>query len=113
MRIPIMGLKKLGYNVVHEIESAEAVRNFLNDPRKFDLVITKLSMPEISGVEIGKKIVSTRLYLPLLLCLEPHEKLDNDIAKKTGIVKLLHKPLNLRQLTQTIREIFGTSQYGI
>lgn len=113
MKLPVMGLEKMGYDVILIGETSKAFAIFIDAPHKFDLVIVKLSMPEIDGIELGRKIRDIRKDIQILLCMEPHEILENKTAKALGITKLIHKPVTIRKLTQIVREIFGTSQIGI
>ena len=110
IRIPVLALKKLKYTLSIISESNEAVTSFKADPQLYDLVIAKQSMPEMTGIKICKKLKNIRNNIPLILYMEEHETIETEPTGKSGILRYFNKPLKVRQLTQAVREIIGSSR---
>jgi PleD family two-component response regulator len=61
-------LSKLGYTVITRSSSTEALDLFQKDPDKFDLVVTDMTMPGITGDRLAQKIMEIRHDIPIILC---------------------------------------------
>jgi len=109
LRLPVMALEKLGYTVTTVNSSLQALDLFRSHPQQFDLVITDLTMPEMTGIEMCREVGSIRPDIPLILCIEGDETVETRTVEELGIRKFLRKPLTVRQLMQTIREVLSTS----
>jgi PAS domain S-box-containing protein len=105
LKLPIMALKKLNYRVTVISESREALNRIRTDSQQFDVVITALTMPEMTGTDLCREAMRIRPDIPLILCTEAYESVETRTAEEVGIVRFLQKPLKIRQLTQTLREV--------
>ena len=97
-------LDKLGYRVSVFQSSQVALEYFSKDPRAFDLVISDLWMPELTGVELCRAIRASRPEIPILICTGNPENISAEEAQELAISGLAHKPLVLRQFANLIRE---------
>jgi PAS domain S-box-containing protein len=61
-------LKRLGYHVTPRTSSIEALEAFRAQPDKFDLVITDMTMPNMTGAELAPKLLDIRPDIPIILC---------------------------------------------
>ncbi len=111
-RLPLMALEKLGYRVTITRTSREALHQVQTDPQQFDLVIMDSMMPEISGLDLCRKLRQLRPDLPMIMFLEPEESVEFRPGDRIGSLKLLRKPVNIRQLTQTLREVLLESPHN-
>ncbi len=100
-------LTSLGYSVVVSTDPIEAIEIFSRRRTKFDLVITDLSMPNISGLEVAKKLKQVRPDIPMLLCTGFAEALTPEKLKEAGIGNFLIKPVTPSALGKAVREILG------
>jgi len=82
----------------------EAFELFSKTPEEFDLVITDLTMPQISGVVLAKKLLNTRPDIPVILSTGYSNVIDDQEAKNLGIRGLLLKPASIRELDAAIRK---------
>ena len=98
-------LTQLGYEVVATTSSLEALQIFKNEPRKFDLVITDYTMPDMTGLDLAKKLLKVRKDIPIILCTGYNKDISPDKAKKAGIKEFLLKPQRTRELDLTIRRV--------
>ncbi len=100
-------LTSIGYNVTTCISSVMAVEMVNNSPETFDLVITDLNMPIMSGTEVIEKIKALRPDIPVILCTG-HSEISSEEAKDFGIDRIICKPVSHLELTKTIRHLLDS-----
>ncbi|RLB77890.1 MAG: sensory box histidine kinase/response regulator protein, partial [Deltaproteobacteria bacterium] len=98
-------LEGLGYHVTARTSSVEALETFRAAPDKFDLVITDTTMPNMTGVELAKKLMEIRSDIPIIICTGFSEKISEDKAKAMGIRGFLMKPIVRDQIAGKIRKL--------
>ena len=98
-------LVRLGYQVTARTDSLEALGLFRQTPDKFDLVITDMTMPAMTGDVLAAKIISIRPHIPVIVCTGYSERIDKDIIKKIGIKELAMKPLVMKDIAEMIRRV--------
>ena len=98
-------LRALGYQIIKKISSLEALDVFSSQPDRFDLVITDMTMPSMTGVELARQMLTIQPNLPIILCTGFSELINDEKAKAMGIKKLLMKPISQNQLGIAIREV--------
>ena len=96
-------LEYLGYEVVTKSGSLEALEAFNATPAQFDLVITDLTMPNMTGLELATKMRAVRDDIPIILCTGFSESLTEEKIKNSGIKGLLMKPLSINDLANACR----------
>jgi PAS domain S-box-containing protein len=101
-------LKSFGYKVATFTDPTEALYALEKDPAGFDLVITDMTMPKITGVELANKIFAIRKNLPVILCTGFSELISKEKAEALGISKFLLKPLSKSELAHAVREALDT-----
>ncbi len=99
-------LSELGYEVTPFVRAEEAAAAFSAAPEKFDLVITDMAMPKISGLELTKRLIAVRKDIPVILCTGFSELIDSYSAQRAGIREFMLKPLHINDVAATIRKIF-------
>ncbi len=100
-----MMLEGLGYIVTARTSSTETLEAFKAQPDKFDLVITDMTMPNMTGVELAKEILNIRPDVPIILCTGFSEMIDEKKAKAMGIRKFVMKPVAMGDMAKIIREV--------
>ena len=98
-------LQGLGYNVMIRKSSLQALETFRSRPNLFDLVITDLTMPKMTGLQLASELLHIRSDIPIVLCTGFSERLTKDLIQTSGIRKFMKKPLILHELAGTIREV--------
>lgn len=98
-------LEHLGYEVTTRTSGIEALELFRLHPNRFDLVITDLTMPHMSGLELAKEIRRIRPDVPVILCTGYSAMITHETAKAAGIWRTVAKPLNLEDLATLIRTV--------
>jgi len=97
-------LSEQGYQVRTLTNSTEALKLFTANPDFFDLVITDQTMPDLSGSELIKELLSIKPNLPIILCTGYSTQINAKEAQQLGIKAFCMKPLNLPELLHTIRQ---------
>jgi PAS domain S-box-containing protein len=101
-------LETLGYQVTSCNDPTEALILFSNDPNRFDLVITDMTMPKMTGALLSQKLLTARKDLPIIMCTGFSETMDEETAKQLGIRAFLMKPVSSHDLAATIRAVLDT-----
>ncbi|MBW1716311.1 MAG: PAS domain S-box protein [Deltaproteobacteria bacterium] len=102
-------LEHLGYEAVTRTSSIEALEAFRARPEKYDLVITDMTMPNMTGTELAKELMSIRSDIPVILCTGFSDRINKDRATAMGIRKLLMKPVAIREMAEGIRHVLDRS----
>ncbi|MDY6904671.1 MAG: ATP-binding protein [Thermodesulfobacteriota bacterium] len=96
-------LEHLGYQVTSRTSSIEALAAFRALPEKFDLVITDMTMPNMTGDRLAFEIKKIRAELPVIVCTGFSRKISPEKAKMLGIDVLLMKPIVRHELVKAIQ----------
>jgi two-component system cell cycle sensor histidine kinase/response regulator CckA len=100
-------LERMGYAVSSTTDSTFALERFKSAPHDFDLVITDMSMPKMSGDRLAAELMKIRNDIPILLCTGHSDTVDEKKAKEIGIIGFAMKPLDKGKLARAVREILG------
>ncbi|MGB2688213.1 MAG: PAS domain S-box protein [Desulfobacterales bacterium] len=103
-------LVSLGYDVTTRINSIEAFELFKTRPDAFDLVITDLTMPNMTGDELAKKLMAIRPDIPVILCTGFSTRITEEKSKNMGIRAFILKPLIRKDIAGTIRKVLDHKQ---
>ncbi|MDM8535302.1 PAS domain S-box protein [Desulfobacterales bacterium HSG17] len=98
-------LERLGYHVTFCTASLEALGIFKGNPDKFDLVVTDMTMPDMTGDKLAKELISIRPDIPIIICTGFSEMLSDEKSKTIGIKGFLMKPVVKSELAQKVRKI--------
>jgi len=98
-------LQRLGYKVTARTSSIEAFEAFRNNPGGFDLVITDMTMPNMTGKDLAMELMAIRPDIPVILCTGFSEQIGEKRAKEIGIRAFVMKPIVMSQIANTIREV--------
>jgi PAS domain S-box-containing protein len=101
-------LESSGYTVQSFKNGEEAFVHFQQNTDRFDLIITDMTMPRMTGYELAKKVLAIRKELPILLCTGYSENISKTRALEMGICRYLQKPLQNKELLFTVREVLDT-----
>ena len=103
-------LENLGYQVTARTDSAEALKEFSQQPQNFDLVITDMTMPHMTGDQLAKKLLDIKPDIPVILCTGFNEDITEEKALSMGIQKFVMKPVIKNDLATTIRTVLDQNQ---
>lgn len=100
-------LENLGYELTTFTSSREAYDHIALNPGLFDLIITDMAMPEITGDILARKILEINSEVPIILCTGYSEQINEEKAVAIGIKELVLKPLTKLDLALTVRKVLG------
>lgn len=99
-------LLKSGYDIFSTTSSLEALDIIKEDPKRFDLVISDLTMPDLTGLELAYKVSEIRHDLDFIICTGFSERMKNrDNTKNENIKAIIPKPIVKSEITASIRNI--------
>ena len=102
-------LESLGYHVTSRTSSVEALEAFRSKPDAFDLVITDMTMPNMTGAELAPRLLKIRPNIPIILCTGFSELIDEARAKAIGIRQYVMKPILKKEMAEAIRKVLEKS----
>ncbi len=97
-------LRRTGYRVTTRTSALEALELFKKNPGRFDLVITDLNMPNLSGDRLAKRMIEIRPDLPIILCTGFSDRLTQQDLTAAGIRAVALKPLLRADLVKVIQD---------
>jgi CheY-like chemotaxis protein/anti-sigma regulatory factor (Ser/Thr protein kinase) len=100
-------LQNLGYEVVALTSSAAALEKFFQNPRQYDLAILDLTMPQMTGMELARKLLQIRPDLPIILSSGFADKIRPKEVMEMGVREVITKPWSIRSLAETIKKALG------
>ncbi|PYX34902.1 MAG: hypothetical protein DMG80_00275 [Acidobacteria bacterium] len=103
-------LTQLGYQVTGCTEPQKALETFRSGPHDFDVVVSDLSMPQMSGIDLAREILQTRPGMPILIASGYIRPEDNEGVRSLGLPDLLLKPDTIDELSQSLHNIFAKSK---
>jgi PAS domain S-box-containing protein len=105
-------LIEYGYQVTTMTDSREALKLFIANADRFDLVITDQTMPEMTGKDLIEQLLKIKPALPTIICTGFSSKVSEEQAKELGASAFLMKPLDLPVLLQTVRQVLDKGEEG-
>ena len=98
-------LENYGYTVNTFLDSLKALESFEKNPFGYDLIITDMTMPRMTGDNLSLKVMEIRKDIPIILCSGYSDQFSETSAEKMGIAKYLQKPVSRNDLLKFIRRI--------
>jgi PAS domain S-box-containing protein len=102
-------LERLGYKVTAFNAATDAVAAFSRDPSAFDLVITDLTMPGMTGIDFADALLEIRADVPILLATGYIEESIREQASLLGFREILLKPMSSRILAEAAHRALNES----
>jgi len=103
-------LEHLGYSVTARTSSVEALELFRSKPNNFDLVITDMTMPNISGDKLAIELMKIRSDIPVIICTGYSKIISEETALEIGIKAFAYKPVAKADLAKTVRKVLDDQQ---
>ncbi len=83
-------------------DSNMVLEHFRVAAKNFDLMITDLSMPSMTGEKLAVEVRKLNRHIPILICSGNNDILNKVRAKEIGIDGFLDKPIDLKKLAKTV-----------
>jgi CheY-like chemotaxis protein len=102
-------LSEHGYTVKSYSNSRQAIYDFLNNPDRYDLVMSDVTMPGMTGIELAGRIRKENPGLPIILITGYSERLDRETAERLNIYRCLKKPISLAEITEAVHQAISAA----
>ncbi len=99
-------LQNLGYDIKVMTDSLEAWEFFESDPQAVDMIISDMTMPNLTGAELAQRALSLRPDLPVILCTGFSNAVSEEKVREIGVAAMLTKPIFTREIATAIRRVF-------
>jgi PAS domain S-box-containing protein len=103
-------LTALGYRVTSHVSPVEALADFFSRPLDFDVLLTDLTMPAMSGADLAERIIAARPDLPIVMATGYGHIMSEERARGLGLRPLLYKPFTLVQLGDAIQDALASAR---
>ncbi|MCP3875369.1 MAG: PAS domain S-box protein [Desulfobacteraceae bacterium] len=110
VRLEKQMLERLGYNVSTFSNSLEALETFKSNPNGYDLVISDMTMPGITGDKLAKEILSIKSDMPVIICTGFSERINKVQAEVIGMKGFLKKPVVKSEMAQMVRKVLDEAK---
>jgi len=102
-------LERLGYRMETSLNPIEALDLFQSKPEYFDLVITDMTMPQMTGAKLAQKLKEIQPDVPVIICTGHSSLIDEEKAKQFGIAGYVMKPASMSTIAKAIRNVLDKS----
>ncbi len=104
-------LERLGYRVETRASSIDAIEAFRSNSQKYNLVISDMTMPKMTGDEMARQMKAIRPDIPIILCSGFSDRINAQTMKAIGISTVLMKPVLYADLAHTVRQVLDADEH--
>jgi CheY-like chemotaxis protein len=98
-------LSQLGYQTTSMTDSPAALETFRSQPEQYDLVITDMTMPKLTGIQLTRAIREVRKDIAVIICTGFSEQISIERSQELGIQAFIMKPVVMGEMAKTIRNV--------
>jgi PAS domain S-box-containing protein len=103
-------LDYFGYRVTTQTGSLAALEAFRKSPFAYDLIITDMTMPKMTGLQLSRKVKEIRTDIPVILCTGFSEQVNEKNAEASGIQGFILKPVLMNEFSELIRRVLDNNK---
>ncbi len=103
-------LERLGYTVEYKDSSIDALEAIKTNPDAFDLIISDMTMPNMTGDQLAQKIMEVKPTVPIIICTGFSERISLESLGSIGVKALLMKPITKSKIATTIRNVLDDAK---
>ncbi len=96
-------VEQLGYRAEGRTHPQDALQLFKDNPDHFDLIISDMTMPEMTGITLARKIKNIAPDIPIIICTGHNPHSGNENTEETIISAYITKPIFMHDLAKTLR----------
>lgn len=105
-------LEMLDYDINVFTHPVEALEHFRTKSYDYDLLITDMGMPRVSGLEFATRAQKIAPGIPIILMSGNAGEVPLSTLAKAGIRRVVNKPVSCRDLSIVIREVLDMNRTG-
>ena len=102
-------LQRIGHSVTGHTDALQALREFRSRPADFDVVVTDLAMPKMSGFDFAREVLAIRPDVPVIMTSGYVRPEDRETAERLGIQEVILKPSTVEDLVPLLDRLVGGS----
>ena len=102
-----LSFEKLGYSVTTRNNGMDALELFQINASGYDIVITDMTMPGLTGDKLAAEMLKIRPDIPIVLCTGYSELITAEKARAIGIKEFVMKPVVMKEMAKTIRQVLN------
>ncbi len=110
LRLIELTLEKLGYAVTTSASSLQALESFRVAPSMYDLVLTDMTMPDMTGDKLAVELSKIRPDIPVIICTGYSKSILKELTAQIGISAYVSKPIDRVELAKTIRKVLDEAK---
>ncbi len=110
LRLEKQMLERLGYHVTEQNISTDALATFKSNPKAFDLVVTDMTMPNMTGDQLSRELIAIKPDIPVIICTGFSERISKEKAPGLGIKGFLMKPVLKSDMSQMVRKVLDEAK---
>ncbi len=100
-------LERMGHRVTAYLSPAVALEKFMANADAFDLVVSDMSMPGLSGIELAERMLAVRPQLPFIITSGFVDAADVERAHAVGVRQMIIKPNTVDELSVVLATFLG------
>jgi signal transduction histidine kinase/CheY-like chemotaxis protein len=97
-------LERVGYQVTATTSPVQALEIFKYKPHRFDIVISDMTMPDMTGDTFFNEIKKIREDVPVIICTGYSSMMNEEKAQQMGVAALIMKPVSISKMTLAIQK---------
>jgi PAS domain S-box-containing protein len=105
-------LRRMGYHVEAKVSPHEAIELLQSGSQKIDLVISDMTMPQMTGIQLFEKVKKIRPDIPVIICTGHSDLINHKKAKELGIAALAMKPITRQTITKAVRDALDGNKWA-
>jgi PAS domain S-box-containing protein len=98
-------LRRMGYQVEAQVNPDEAIEQLQSGSPKIDLVISDMTMPQMTGIQLFEKVQQIDPEIPVIICTGHSDLINPKKARELGIAALAMKPITRQAITKAVRDV--------
>jgi len=105
-----MILERLGYETTTRTSSLDALELFRSKPNDFDLVITDMTMPNLTGDKLAVELIKIRPDISIIICTGYGKVMSEELFAEIGIKAFAYKPVDMAELATMVRKVLDEAK---
>ena len=110
VKMQTLRFTKLGYEITGFDNPNEALLFFKDDPEAVDLIITDMTMPDMTGDRFAKAVKEIKPDIPVILCTGHSDKMIPETISDIAVDAILMKPIEHKKIAKTVRNLLDTNK---
>jgi CheY-like chemotaxis protein/anti-sigma regulatory factor (Ser/Thr protein kinase) len=103
-------LERMGHRVTACESPEEALAIFIANPNDFDLVVSDMAMPVMTGIELAERMLAVRPQLPFIITSGFVDAADVERAQRVGVSQMIMKPNTVEELSLVVANVLRDQQ---